>query len=342
MESPTRDCGIGLAEHHSLHGHETVRRLSTTPRQTKFRMQKIVVLNPKGGSGKTTIAVNLASYFAVNGLRPTVMDMDAQGSSTRWLSKRERGRATIYGIAGFERNSRVTRSFATRLPLDTERLIVDTAAAVEAQKLPDLTRNATAVLVPVLPSDIDIHAAAKCISDLLLIAKIKREEQRIAVIANRVKKNTLIYKSLMRFLETLQIPVVTTLRDSQNYIRCAENGIGIFEMKPYLVREDLEQWLPLIGWLAQRVPLRIEPGTPAITSAYNANSGPLTQAATGPQMPAPPVVLRTTQAIGSGVTLPVTVGMRPAAMPAESEMQSDATSLESEASEVSSSTPARS
>ena len=98
----------------------------------------------------------------------------------------------------------MTRSFATRLPLDTERLVVDTAAALESQRLPDITRNATAVLVPVLPSDIDIHAAAKCISDLLLIAKIRREEQRIAVIANRVKKNTLIYKSLMKFLETLQ------------------------------------------------------------------------------------------------------------------------------------------
>lgn len=230
-------------------------------------MQKIVLLNPKGGSGKTTIASNLASYFAVSGLRPTLMDLDAQGSSTRWLSKRAKGQASIHGIAGYERNSRVTRSFATRLPLDTERLIVDTAAAVEAQRLPDLTRNATAVLVPVLPSDIDIHAAAKCISDLLLIAKIRRDEHRIAVIANRVKKNTLIYKALLKFLETLNIPVIATLRDSQNYIRAAETGVGIFEMKPYLVREDLEQWLPLIGWLAQRTPIMIAPGSPAITSS---------------------------------------------------------------------------
>lgn len=229
-------------------------------------MQKIVLLNPKGGSGKTTIATNLASYFAVSGLRPTLMDLDAQGSSMRWLGKRTRGEAPIHGIAGYERNTRVTRSFATRLPLDTERLIVDTAAALETQRLPDITRNATAILVPVLPSDIDIHAAAKSISDLLLIAKIRRDEQRIAVIANRVKKNTLIYKALMRFLETLRIPVVATLRDSQNYIRAAESGIGLFEMKPYAVREDLEQWLPLIGWLAQRRPLHIEPGTPAITS----------------------------------------------------------------------------
>lgn len=234
-------------------------------------MQKIVLLNPKGGSGKTTIATNLASYFATSGLRPTLMDLDAQGSSTRWLGKRAKGQAPIHGIAGYERNSRVTRSFATRVPLDSERLIVDTAAALEAQRLPDITRNATAVLVPVLPSDIDIHAAAKCISDLLLIAKIRRDEQRIAVIANRVKKNTLVYKALMKFLETLQIPVVATLRDSQNYIRAAETGFGLFEMKPNTVREDLEQWLPLIGWLSQRQAVHIEPGTPAITSAMHAS-----------------------------------------------------------------------
>ncbi len=235
-------------------------------------MQKIVLLNPKGGSGKTTIATNLASYYAVAGLRPTLMDLDAQGSTTRWLSKRAKGQATVHGIAGFERNSRVTRSFATRLPLDSERLIVDTPAALEPQRLPDITRSATAILVPVLPSDIDIHAAAKCISDLLLIAKIRREDQRIAVIANRVKKHTVIFKSLMKFLETLRIPVVATLRDSQNYIRAAESGVGIFEVKPYLVREDLEQWLPLIGWLSQRKPLDIEAGTPAITSLTTASA----------------------------------------------------------------------
>jgi chromosome partitioning protein len=230
-------------------------------------MQKIVVLNPKGGSGKTTIATNLASYYAVEKLRPTLMDMDAQGSSTHWLGKRTQEQPLIHGIAAYERNTGLTRSFATRLPLDTQRLVVDTPAAVEPQKLPDITRNATAVLVPVLPSDIDIHAAAKCISNLLLIAKLRRDEHRIAVIANRVKKQTLIYKSLMKFLENLQIPVIATLRDSQAYIRSAEIGLGVFEMKPNSVREDLEQWLPLIGWLAQRKPLHIEPGTPAITSA---------------------------------------------------------------------------
>lgn len=245
-------------------------------------MQKIIVLNPKGGSGKTTIATNLASYYAVAGLCPTLMDLDAQGSTTRWLSKRAKGQPTIHGIAGYERNSRVTRSFATRIPPESQRLVVDTPAALEPQRLPDITRNATAILVPVLPSDIDIHAAAKCISDLLLIAKIRREEQRIAVIANRVKKNTLMFKSLMKFLESLRIPVIATLRDSQNYIRASESGIGLFEVKPYLVREDLEQWLPLVGWLAQRKALEIEAGAPALTSV-------LTSSAIVPTTPATPV-----------------------------------------------------
>jgi len=224
-------------------------------------LQKIVVLNPKGGSGKTTIATNLAAYFATQGLKPALMDMDAQASSSRWLSKRPRGLAPVHGIAGYERNLRVTRSFAMRVPMECERLIVDTPAAVAPQDLPDLTRAAGAIIVPVLPSDIDIHAATKCIGDLLLIAKVKREQRRLAVVANRVKKHTRMYRSLMRFLESLDIPVVTTLRDSQNYVRASEGGTGLFEMKPRLVREDTDQWQPLIGWLAQRPEMATESPT---------------------------------------------------------------------------------
>jgi chromosome partitioning protein len=215
-------------------------------------MQKIVLLNPKGGSGKTTLAINLASYFAVQGMQPTLMDMDPQGSSMRWLSKRTKEQPCIHGIGGLVRDTRVTRTFALRIPQESQRVIVDTAAATEAQRLPELTRDAAAVLVPVLPSDIDIHAATKCIADLLLVAKIRRVDQRIGVIANRVKKNTVMYRSLMKFLATLDIPVIATLRDSQAYVRGADQGVGLFEMKPYLVQADLEQWLPLTGWLAQR------------------------------------------------------------------------------------------
>jgi len=134
-----------------------------------------------------------------------------------------------------------------------------------------LTRDAAKIIVPVLPSDIDIHAASRCIADLLLVAKIKRAENRIGVIANRVRKNTLMFQSLMRFLEKLDIPVVATVRDSQNYVRAAEQGVGIHEMKPYTVKEDLAQWETLLAWLEpervladQPAPLAEQPAPVAV------------------------------------------------------------------------------
>lgn len=217
-------------------------------------MYRIVVLNPKGGSGKTTIAINLVSYYAVRDLRPVLMDYDPQGSGIRWLKKRTPQQPPIHGIAAYERNNRTTRSFHLRLPPETQRLVVDTPAAISPHDMPELTRGADAVLVPVLPSDIDIHACSKCIADLLLVAKLPRGDNRIGVIANRVRKHTLVYQSLMRFLATLQIPIVATFRDSQNYLRGAELGVGIHEMKSYLVREDVEQWNPLVQWLEARAP----------------------------------------------------------------------------------------
>jgi len=212
-------------------------------------MQRILVLNPKGGSGKTTIATNLASYFASTGDRPMLLDNDPQGSSTRWLKKRKPEQAFIHGVSAFEKNSRMTRAFQLRVPPDANHVVVDTPAAVPGLDLPELTKNADAIIVPVLPSDIDIHACSKCIADLLLIAKVRRDEHRIGVVANRVRKNTVIYQSLLRFLETLRIPVITTIRDSQNYVRASELGVGVFEMKRYLVESDLEEWTPLLNWL---------------------------------------------------------------------------------------------
>src|SRR5882672_219151 len=235
--------------------HSTCLRLPTATTASHLApMLRIVVLNPKGGSGKTTIATNLASYYAARALKTTLMDYDPQASSTRWLKKRQASQPPVHGITAFERNNRTTRSFHMRIPQETDRVVIDTPAALAAQDLPEITRGADAILVPVLPSDIDIHACSKCIADLLLVAKVKRSENRIAVIANRVRKHTLIYQSLMRFLATLQIPIVATFRDSQNYIRGAELGLGIHEMKPYLVREDTDQWDPLMKWLDSRMP----------------------------------------------------------------------------------------
>jgi chromosome partitioning protein len=212
-------------------------------------MQRILVLNPKGGSGKTTIATNLASYFATQGDRPLLSDNDQQGSSARWLKKRKPEQPFIHGVAAAERNVRLTRTWQARIPPDAGHVVIDTPAAVPAHELPEVTKNADVILVPVMPSDIDIHACSKCIADLLLIAKIKRDECRIGVIANRVKRNTLVYQSLMRFLATLRIPIIATLRDSQNYVRAAELGVGLHEMKPQLVAQDLEDWRSMTDWL---------------------------------------------------------------------------------------------
>lgn len=238
-------------------------------------MQRIVVLNPKGGSGKTTLAINLAAYFAQRGDSTLLIDRDPQGSATRWLRKRKVPQPAINGIATFERDSRTTFSWQMRVPDGTDKIVVDSPAAVEARAMPELVRDAHKVIVPVLPSDIDIHAASRCIADLLLVAKIKRAENRIGVVANRVRKNTLMFQSLMRFLEKLDIPVIATVRDSQNYVRAAEQGVGIHEMKSYLVKEDVAQWETLLAWIEpervlteQPAPLQEQPAPQAAASTH--------------------------------------------------------------------------
>lgn len=223
-------------------------------------MQRIVVLNPKGGSGKTTIAINLASYLASRAHTPLLMDYDPQGSSLRWVKKRKAAQPPIHVIAAFEKDTRTTRAFQLRPPDNTSHVIVDTPAALTPAQLPDMVRDAAKIIVPVLPSDIDIHTCSRCIRDLLLVAKIRREDDRIGVIANRVRRNTLTYQSLIRFLHTLGIPIVATLRDSQNYVRAAELGVGVHEMKHYIAHEDTEQWAPLVEWLARPRPVAKPPG----------------------------------------------------------------------------------
>ena len=238
-------------------------------------MQRIVVLNPKGGSGKTTIAINLASYYAQRGERPALMDYDPQGSAARWVRKRQASQAPIYLINAFEKDNRVTRAYQLRVPEGTRRIIVDTPAAVEATEMPELTANADKILVPVLPSDIDIHACARCITSLLLVAKVKRSENRLAIIANRVRRNTRMFQSLTRFLGTLDIPIVATLRDSQNFVRAAELGLGLHEMKHYQVSEDLASWAPMLAWLD-------EPSGRAAVAAGAAGTAGIAPAVAGP------------------------------------------------------------
>ncbi|MGW8248785.1 MAG: nucleotide-binding protein [Acidiferrobacterales bacterium] len=204
-------------------------------------MRSIMLVNAKGGCGKSTLATNLASFYATRGKNVTLVDMDPQGSSYEWVNNRPEDRPGITAIAGWKEPFRPSR--------DTEVLIIDTAAGTEGKELTALARKAETILVPVLPSTIDMRAAKQFLYRLLLMGRIEREETRVAVVANRVRENTLIYEKLNSFLRKLDIPFVATLRDTQNYIRADERGLGIFELAPSSVYWDLEQWKKLTRYL---------------------------------------------------------------------------------------------
>lgn len=207
------------------------------------------MLNPKGGCGKSTLATNIAACYAQRGTPPAIMDYDPQGSTMAWLSRRPKDCPAIHGIAAYKPSMQATRSWQLRVPNDTLNLIIDSPAGISHDALRELTRDASSILVPVLPSSMDIHAASRCIADLLLVAKVDRRDRKLAVVANRTRRNTKSFSKLMRFLDSLGIPIVAVLRDSQNFVHAAEAGIGLHEMSPSRVRQDLEQLDRIVTWL---------------------------------------------------------------------------------------------
>ncbi len=218
-----------------------------TPRQDK--LNKIVILNPKGGCGKSTLVTNLAACYANRGTIPAVMDYDPQGSTIAWLDRRSAELPAIHGIAAYKKSMQATRSWQLRVPNDTDTLLIDSPASIDHDDLRELTRDSTSILVPVLPSSMDIHAASRCIADLLLVAKVDRSDRKLAVVANRTRKHTKSFGKLMRFLDSLGIPIIAVLRDTQNFVRSAEQGIGVCEMPPSKVRPDIEQLENIVTWL---------------------------------------------------------------------------------------------
>lgn len=222
-------------------------------------LHRIVVLNPKGGSGKTTLAFNLAGYLAATGRRVAVIDMDRQGSSTRWLRNRSSELPAILGISVADLILDEAKNQSIVVPEEIEYAVIDAPAALPSDRLIDYTCGAHAILVPVLPSDLDIHAASSLISDLLLKAQVSRLKGRLGIVANRVKERTIAYQQLRRFLSRLSIPVVGLIRDSQNYARAARNGRCIHEMPRSRVGKDLVQWEALSRWLESRLAMPLTP-----------------------------------------------------------------------------------
>ena len=204
-----------------------------------------MILNSKGGCGKSTIATNLASYYAsYEQKKVSLVDFDPQGSSLDWLKARPRNVPEIIGINATKESVRFAK--------DTEIVIMDVPARVEGRELASLVKRVETIIIPVLPSPIDIRAGANFIKELLTSGRVSRKETKVCVVANRVRENTLSYHALYAFLKSLKIPFITTLRDTQNYIHAEDKGVGIFEMAPSKVWQDLEQWDPLIKWLRSK------------------------------------------------------------------------------------------
>lgn len=208
-------------------------------------MRHILVTNAKGGCGKSTVATNLAAYYASEGYAVALADYDPQGSSLDWLEERPESAAPIAGLSGFDEGLRhVSRS--------ADFVIIDAPARSHGKELTELVKHAETIIVPVLPSPIDMKAATRFIAELLDRGKVASRQAKIGVVANRIKENTLIFDQLDAYLDKLKVPYIGTLREAQNYIRAYQRGLGVHELPPYLAWPDWEQWQPIIDWLDSR------------------------------------------------------------------------------------------
>ncbi|PWG61665.1 ParA family protein [Sediminicurvatus halobius] len=215
-------------------------------------MRRIVVMNTKGGCGKTTIATNLASYYARQGHVTALFDYDAQHSSSHWLKLRNGNAAPIHGVTAYERTPlTMTRSWQLRVPPETDRIVVDTPASIDRQDFLDHVRQVDAILIPVLPSPIDTSAAADFVRDLFLIGKVRGDRVQVGIISNRVRANTRAFQALTRFLGSLDIPVVAQLRDSQGYVHATDQGCGIHELNDSRAARERHHWRRVYRWLEE-------------------------------------------------------------------------------------------
>jgi chromosome partitioning protein len=245
-------------------------------------MNTTLVINSKGGSGKTTIATNLASYFAVSKIPTAILDYDPQGSSLNWLQFRSELQPTIYGAnAAPVKGSRI-RSVEMFVPPQTEQLIVDAPAGASGLLLQEILRRADCIVVPVAPSSIDIHATANFVKDLFLAGRIRTRNIRLAVVANRVRRAVPVYQPLERFLSSLGVPFLTSITDSDVYLNVAETGLGIFEMDASAEAERRE-FIPIVEWVAQRAAVAPDDGNVITLARRTPGERTRSQLALGPQ-----------------------------------------------------------
>jgi len=204
-------------------------------------MRRIMVMNAKGGCGKTTLATNIAGHYAAKGQDVILVDFDPQGCSMDWLSKRGKDRPAIRGIHA--------RDPGRHLPENADLMVFDAPARVHAGELSQLLKITETVVLPVLPSPIDIDAANAFLKELQSSPPYKNKKVKVGLVANRVRDNTGMSYELDSFLDKKRLPYVAYLREAMNYIRAFMRGLAVSELPPYLAKKDWAQQKMLFDWL---------------------------------------------------------------------------------------------
>lgn len=202
-------------------------------------MKTILVANPKGGAGKTTLSTNLAGYLARQGDNVFLWDLDRQKSSLFWLSNRPAHLPAIQRLDSGKHKS------------GEGVLVLDSPAGLHGDKLNDLVKRVEKVIVPIVPSSFDLAATRHFLDELLEEKAVRKGKAFVAIVGMRVDAHTRAAGKLDEFLAPIDLPVLTHLRDTQNYVTAAFEGKSIFDMPPASVAQDVAQWQPIVDWLAQ-------------------------------------------------------------------------------------------
>ena len=208
-------------------------------------MHTIAIANPKGGSGKTTLATNVAGWLAGKRQRVVLVDADPQRSSAQWLERRPPLFPPIVGHEG-DLRKRVLKD------VDPQWLVIDTAAGSHRENLRDTVKHADLMLVPLSASTFDMAATAAFLAQLTEFKTVKHGGLAVGLVANRVDPRTRAAAELDAFLKAFDLPLVTHLRDTQVYVHCARDGLSVFDLPRSRAEQDWEQWRPLTRWIARR------------------------------------------------------------------------------------------
>lgn len=199
-------------------------------------MKTLLIANPKGGAGKTTLATNLAGGLAAAGESVFLWDLDRQKSALTWLALRSSLLPAIH------------RLDSPKQKTGGAWLVLDSPAGLTGQKLGELVERAHKIVVPIVPSLFDLAATRDFLTELAAQKNIRKGKAYIAIIGMRVDARTKAAEKLDEFLDPIALPVLTHLRETQNYVNAAFDGKSIFDLPPHLSERDREQWAPLLKW----------------------------------------------------------------------------------------------